>query len=83
MKLTAIALAAAFALSGTAAMANTVHHKPTVRGERNALSMMQLHRDDSRRSGNPGVPSTLSSTGDSTLGADGDRDGWPNDMILD
>jgi hypothetical protein len=67
MKLTAIALAAGFALSGTAAIANTVHHESTVRLERNAVSMVQLHRDDSRRNGNPG----------------GDRDGWPNDMILD
>jgi hypothetical protein len=79
MKLTAIALAAGFALSGTAAIANTVHHESTVRLERNAVSMVQLHRDDSRRNGNPGGPTTLSGTG----GANGDRDGWPNDMILD
>ena len=78
MKLTAIALAAAFALSGTAAMADTVHHKPTVRIEPNVVSMMQLHRAGGRN-GNPGGPTTLSGTG----GADGDRDGWPNDMILD
>ena len=83
MNLTVIALAAALALSGTAPMANTVHHKLTVGVERNAVNMMQLHRDGSRRNGNPGGPSTLSSTGDSRLGADGDRDGWPNDMILD
>src|SRR5882757_8371784 len=43
MKLTAIALAAAFAFSGTAALANTVHHKSAVRVQRDAARTVQLH----------------------------------------
>ena len=45
MKITAIALAAAFALSGTAAFANTVHHKVAVTTDRAATGMVQLHRN--------------------------------------
>ena len=44
MKISAIALAAAFALSGTAAFANTVHHKVAVTTDRAATGMVQLHR---------------------------------------
>jgi hypothetical protein len=43
MKLTTIALATAFALSGTAAFANTVHHKTAVRSDRDTAGMVQLH----------------------------------------
>ena len=42
MKLTTIALATAFALSGTATFANTVHHKTAARADRNAVGMVQL-----------------------------------------
>jgi hypothetical protein len=68
MKLTAIALAAAFALSGTAAVANTVHDKSAVKVQRNAVSTMQLHQDDGGPNGTAGGPTTLSGTGDSSFG---------------
>jgi hypothetical protein len=42
MKLTTIALATAFALSGTAVFANTVHHKAAVRADHDAAGMVQL-----------------------------------------
>ena len=72
MKSTAIALAAAFALSGTAAFANTVHHKVAVTTERAATGMVQLHRNygnpNGNPNGNPDGPTTLSGTGDSSFG---------------
>jgi hypothetical protein len=68
MKLTAIALAAAFALSGTAALANTVHHKSAVRVERDAARTVQLHPNYGNPNGNPDGPTTLSGTGDSSYG---------------
>ncbi len=58
MKLTTIALAIAFALSGTAAFANTVHH----------VGMVQLHPNYGNPNGNPDGPTTLSGTGDSSFG---------------
>ena len=68
MKLTAIALAAAFALSGTAALANTVHHKSAVRIQRDAVGGVQLHPNYGNPNGNPDGPTTLSGTGDSSFG---------------
>jgi hypothetical protein len=68
MKFTTIAFATAFALSGTAAFANTVHHKAAVRAERNAVGMVQLHPNYGNPNGNPDGPTTLSGTGDSSFG---------------
>ena len=68
MKLTAIALAAAFALSGTAALANTVHHKSAVRVQGDAVGMVPLHPNYGNPNGNPDGPTTLSGTGSSEFG---------------
>jgi hypothetical protein len=68
MKLTTIALAAAFALSGTAAFANTVHHKSAMRTGRDAARTVQLHPNYGNPNGNPDGPTTLSGTGDSSFG---------------
>jgi hypothetical protein len=68
MKLTAIALAAVLALSGTAALANTVHHKSAVRVRGDAASMVHLHPNYGNPNGNPDGPTTLSGTGDSSFG---------------
>jgi hypothetical protein len=69
MKLTTIVLTTAFALSATAALANTVHHhKSVVRAPRNAASMVQLHPNYGNPNGNPDGPTTLSGTGDSQFG---------------
>ena len=57
MKLATIALASVLALSGTAAFANTVHHKSVVRTDRDTIGM-----------GDPDGPTTLSGTGDSSFG---------------
>jgi hypothetical protein len=67
MKITAIALAAAFALSGTAAFAATVHHRAE-RTDRYATPMVQLHPNYGNPNGNPDGPTTLSGTGDSQFG---------------
>ena len=68
MKLTTIALATAFALSGTAVFANTVHHKAAVRADHDAAGMVQLHPNYGNPNGNPDGPTTLSGTGDSSFG---------------
>ena len=68
MKLTAIALASAFALSGTAALANTVHHKQVMTTQRDAVGMVRLHPDYGNPNGDPDGPTTLSGTGDSSFG---------------
>jgi len=68
MKLTTIALATAFALSGTATFANPVHHKRAARADRNAVGMVQLHPNYGNPNGNPDGPTTLSGTGDSSFG---------------
>jgi hypothetical protein len=68
VKITAIALAAAFALSGTAAFANTVHHRMAVRNDRAATDIVQLHPNYGNPNGNPDGPTTLSGTGDSSFG---------------
>jgi len=51
MKLTTIALATAFALSGAAAVANTVHHRSDVRIDRDAAGVVRLHPNY----GNPAI----------------------------
>jgi len=68
MKLTTIALATAFALSGTAAFANTVHHKSVARTDRDTARTVQLHPNYGNPNGNPDGPTTLSGTGDSQYG---------------
>jgi hypothetical protein len=68
MKLTAIALASALALSATAAFANTAHHKSIVRTDRDAAGMVELHPNNGNPNGNPDGPTTLSGTGDSSYG---------------
>jgi len=70
MKLTAIGLAAAFALSGTAALANTVHHKAAVKVQRDAVRTVHLHPNYGNPNGNPDGPTTLSGTGDSSFGGE-------------
>jgi hypothetical protein len=84
MKLTAIALASAFALSGSCAFANTVHHKSVhhksvVRPPRDAMDMIyatpnyarptfRLRPNYGNPNGNADGPTTLSGTGDSQFG---------------
>jgi hypothetical protein len=68
MKLATIALASALALSGTAALANTVHHKSFVRTDRAAEAPVHLHPNYGNPNGNADGPTTLSGTGDSSFG---------------
>jgi hypothetical protein len=68
MKHRTIALATALALSGTAALAGTAHHKSVVRTDRDAADMVQLHPNYGNPNGNPDGPTTLSGTGDSSYG---------------
>jgi hypothetical protein len=68
MKLTTIALASAFALSATVALANPVHHKAAVKTDRDAAATVQLHPNYGNPNGNPDGPTTLSGTGDSSFG---------------
>jgi hypothetical protein len=84
MKLAAIALASAFALSGTCAFANTVHHKSVhhkrvVRPPLDAMDMsyappayaaptFRLRPNYGNPNGNPDGPTTLSGTGNSQFG---------------
>jgi hypothetical protein len=68
MKLTTIALASAFALSGTVAFAQPVHHKAVARTDRDAAPMVQLHPNYGNPNGNADGPTTLSGTGDSSFG---------------
>ena len=68
MKLTTFALASAFALSATVALADTAHHKSVVRADRDAVSAVQLHPNYGNPNGNPDGPTTLSGTGDSSFG---------------
>jgi hypothetical protein len=68
MKLTTIALASALALSATAALANTAHHRSDVRAGRHAADMVQLHPNYGNPNGDPDGPTTLSGTGDSSYG---------------
>lgn len=68
MKLTTIALASAFALSATVALANPAHHEPAVTTDRDAAPMVQLHPNYGNPNGNADGPTTLSGTGDSSFG---------------
>ena len=70
MKLTAIGLAAAFVVSGTAALANTVHHKAAVKVQHDAVRTVHLHPNYGNPNGNPDGPTTLSGTGDSSFGGE-------------
>ena len=71
MKLTAIALASAFALSSAGALAHTVRHESHVRTYpmyRNASPSVVLHPNYGNPNGNPDGPTTLSGTGNSQFG---------------
>ena len=68
MKLTTLALAAALAVSGTAAFANTVRHHPVARVDHSTVSMVHLQSNYVNPNGNPDGPTTLSGTGDSQFG---------------
>ena len=68
MKLATIALVSVLALSGTAAFANTVHHKSVVRTNRDTIGMVHLHPHYGNPNGDPDGPTTLSGTGDSSFG---------------
>ena len=76
MKLTTIALAAAFALSGTFAFAHTVRHESSARTYshvegccyRDAAPPVVLHPNYGNPNGNPDGPTTLSGTGNSQFG---------------
>ena len=65
MNLTTIALASAFALCSTFALANTVRHKASVNAHH---SMVQLHPNYGNPNGNPDGPTTLNGTGNSQFG---------------
>jgi hypothetical protein len=69
MKLAAIALATAFALSSTAALAQPVHREHHVRTyEAPYEGMVHLHPNDGNPNGNPDGPTSLSGTGNSQFG---------------
>jgi len=68
MKFTTIALAAALALSGTAAFAKTVHHQLVTGVQRDVARTVHLRPNYGNPNGNPDGPTTLSGTGDSTFG---------------
>jgi hypothetical protein len=68
MKFATIALASVLALSGTAALANTVHHKSIVRTDRDAVGRVHLHPNYGNPNGDPDGPTSLSGTGDSSFG---------------
>jgi hypothetical protein len=66
-----MALATAFALSGTFAFANTVRHHSSVRThrmDRDAAPPVVLHPNYGNPNGNPDGPTTLSGTGSSAFG---------------
>jgi hypothetical protein len=68
MKLTTLALASAFALSSTFALANPVHHKSVARTHHGTVSMARLHPNYGNPNGNADGPTTLSGTGNSQFG---------------
>ena len=71
MKLTAMALASAFALSSTCAFAHTVRHGSNVRTYptySDAAPSVVLHPKYGNPNGNPDGPTTLSGTGNSQFG---------------
>jgi len=65
MKLATIALASAFALSSTIALANTVHHESSAKARH---SMARTPSNDGSPNGTAGGPTTLSGTGNSQYG---------------
>ena len=67
MKLATIALASAFPLSSTIALANTTH-KPEVRIHHRTVGMVQLHPNYGNPNGDPDGPTTLSGTVSSQFG---------------
>jgi hypothetical protein len=69
MKLMAIALASALALSSTAALAQT-DYKPRVKAHHRTHKMVRLHPNYGNPNGNPDGPTTLSGTGNSQFGGD-------------
>jgi hypothetical protein len=69
--LASAALASAFALASTAALAHTVRHESHVRTYpiyRDAAPRVVLHPNYGNPNGNPDGPTTLSGTGDSQFG---------------
>ena len=71
MKFTTIALASAFALASTGALAHTVRHESHVRTYpiyRDAAPRVVLHPNYGNPNGNPDGPTTLSGTGNSQFG---------------
>jgi hypothetical protein len=71
MKLVTIALACAFALSGTTAIAHTVRHEAHVSTYpiyRDAAPPVVLHPNYGNPNGDPDGPTTLSGTGNSQFG---------------
>ncbi len=66
MKLATLALASAFALSGTAAFAHTISHHHAI--VRDAAPSVVLHPNYGNPNGNPDGPTTLSGTGSSEFG---------------
>ena len=67
MKLATIAIAAAIALSSTAALAQP-RHTSSVRAHRDMAPMVQLHPNYGNPNGNPDGPTSLSGTGSSAFG---------------
>ena len=65
MKLATMSLAAAFALSSTFALANTVHHKSDVTGGTNRVYQLS---SNGHPNGTAAGPTTLSGTGASQFG---------------
>jgi hypothetical protein len=71
MRLTIIALALAFPLSSTCALAHTVRHKSHARTYpiyRDAAPSVVLHPNYGNPNGNPDGPTTLNGTGNSRFG---------------
>ena len=70
MKLTTIALAIAFALPSTFALANTARHTSGVRAHHDAAGMSRMYRpsDQDSANGTADGPTSLSGTGSSQFG---------------
>jgi hypothetical protein len=66
MKLATLALASAFALSGTAAFAHTIRHHHAI--VRDVAPSVVLHPNYGNPNANPDGPTTLSGTGSSEFG---------------
>jgi hypothetical protein len=68
MKLTTIALASAFALSSTVALAQTGHRSKVHYRTYRTMPTVQLHSNYGNPNGNPDGRTTLSGTGNSQFG---------------